>query len=439
MDLRLITLFLFTLVFASCHEDAVVVPEPYQPTSAYDAYRHGLVELGLGNSSLAKAWRSASDQSLNTPTYVQLPYTEALYFDDLKPQAYSYRMKTRRGQKITTTLKKHSDTDANVFIDLYQVSLDTMIPYIHVATADSSWTLGFEPQVDGDFILRLQPELLKAGRYVLEIKEVPSFDFPMSGRTETAILSIFGAERDAGKRIHEGNDIFASRHVPIIAATSGTISYAGERGLGGKQIYIKDEQRNLKVYFAHLDSVYVAIGDEVIRGDTIGTNGNSGNAKTTNPHLHFGIYADTGAIDPYHYIVPNRRSHRTIKADPKWVGHMVRTKNKAYFDHIDERYRNRRDSVSIHTIMYVAAAWSRSYRVRLPDGRDGYVRSGDLTRIDDTPYKKRKADKDFTIIRSLSDSMVDGVILTNESYNILGRFGTDEYVEHDDIRGWKVK
>jgi murein DD-endopeptidase MepM/ murein hydrolase activator NlpD len=49
----------------------------------------------------------------------------------------------------------------------------------------------------------------------------------------------------------------------------------------------------------------VSIGERVVRGDVLGTVGNTGNARTTPPHLHFGIYErGRGAIDPYWFIAP---------------------------------------------------------------------------------------------------------------------------------------
>ncbi len=39
-------------------------------------------------------------------------------------------------------------------------------------------------------------------------------------------------------------------------------------------------------------------GDVVAPGTPLGTVGNTGNARTTPPHLHYGIYGREGALDP---------------------------------------------------------------------------------------------------------------------------------------------
>lgn len=58
-------------------------------------------------------------------------------------------------------------------------------------------------------------------------------------------------------------------------------------------------------YYAHLDGYAEGIktGDTVLAGDTIGYVGNTGNARTTPPHLHFGAYTATGALDPLPLLV----------------------------------------------------------------------------------------------------------------------------------------
>jgi murein DD-endopeptidase MepM/ murein hydrolase activator NlpD len=62
-----------------------------------------------------------------------------------------------------------------------------------------------------------------------------------------------------------------------------------------------DQKRRHSYYFAHLDSQYVRAGQRVKQGDTLGTVGNTGNARFTPAHLHFGIY-QSRSKDPLHYI-----------------------------------------------------------------------------------------------------------------------------------------
>jgi len=52
-----------------------------------------------------------------------------------------------------------------------------------------------------------------------------------------------------------------------------------------------------------LDAFAIASGDTVKRGDVLGFVGNTGNARTTPPHLHFGIYSG-GPVDPVPFLQP---------------------------------------------------------------------------------------------------------------------------------------
>jgi murein DD-endopeptidase MepM/ murein hydrolase activator NlpD len=121
------------------------------------------------------------------------------------------------------------------------------------------------------------------------------------GKDDKAIQSFWGAPRDGGKRSHEGNDIFAPKGTNLLALTDGEITRLTNTGIGGKTVWLYDRERDLRYYYAHLDEQLVRKGQWVQRGDVVGTVGNTGNARTTPPHLHFGIY-DNGAIDPYTFL-----------------------------------------------------------------------------------------------------------------------------------------
>jgi hypothetical protein len=124
--------------------------------------------------------------------------------------------------------------------------------------------------------------------------------FPVAGK-KSNIGSFWGDVREGGKRKHEGIDIFAKRGTPVVAVCDGFISSVGNGGIGGKTIWLQTAGFKT-IYYAHLDEQKVKGGEFVRKGEVIGTVGNTGNARTTAPHLHFGIYTWTGAVNPLPYV-----------------------------------------------------------------------------------------------------------------------------------------
>lgn len=141
-----------------------------------------------------------------------------------------------------------------------------------------------------------------AGTYGIVLRTDPVLTFPVAGRSDRDIQSFWGDSRGGGERQHEGNDIFAPRGTPVVAVTDGRVRSTRVTERGGKTVWLRDaEGRGLAYYYAHLDTQLVQEGDYVARGDTLGRVGNTGNARTTPPHLHFGIYR-RGARDPWAYL-----------------------------------------------------------------------------------------------------------------------------------------
>jgi murein DD-endopeptidase MepM/ murein hydrolase activator NlpD len=105
----------------------------------------------------------------------------------------------------------------------------------------------------------------------------------------------------SGGRFHEGNDLFAPKGSPVRAAVSGTVELI-QGTIGGLQFNLYGSD-GIKYLGSHLDSAGKT-GD-VGAGDVIGYVGNSGNAEGTNPHLHFGMYRDGIALNPYPTLVAN--------------------------------------------------------------------------------------------------------------------------------------
>ena len=100
-------------------------------------------------------------------------------------------------------------------------------------------------------------------------------------------------------RVHEGQDIFAPKGTPIYSATEGYVYNVGENRLGGQTVSIIGAGGRV-YYYAHLDSYApnLAEGDYVTTQTVLGYVGTTGNAQGTPPHLHFGVYTSSGAINP---------------------------------------------------------------------------------------------------------------------------------------------
>jgi murein DD-endopeptidase MepM/ murein hydrolase activator NlpD len=121
---------------------------------------------------------------------------------------------------------------------------------------------------------------------------------PLEDVRKKAIADTWQAARGEG-RMHEGQDIFAPRGTPILSATSGYIYNIGENNLGGQTVSVISKGGRV-YYYAHLDSYArgIKIGDRVTTRTVLGYVGTTGNAQGTPPHLHFGVYTSTGAINP---------------------------------------------------------------------------------------------------------------------------------------------
>ena len=128
---------------------------------------------------------------------------------------------------------------------------------------------------------------------------------PVQGIKRHGLKDTWGASRSQG-RAHEGIDILAPRGTKVYRATDGLIADLRNNNLGGKVIWVMGPAGSWH-YYAHLDSHKrgLNVGDAVKKGDLIGYVGNTGNARSTAPHLHYGIYLNgkgRGAVNPFPYL-----------------------------------------------------------------------------------------------------------------------------------------
>ena len=145
-----------------------------------------------------------------------------------------------------------------------------------------------------------------------------SLQMPVVGITPAHLANSWGDARDGGRRRHKGIDIFAPKGTGVVAVADGIISYIGEQPKGGLCLWLATENGQ-SFYYAHLDRWASGLfeGMEVRSGDLLGYVGNTGNARTTPPHLHFGVNDNDEMVNPYPILtraVPVKRARVAVES-----------------------------------------------------------------------------------------------------------------------------
>ena len=144
--------------------------------------------------------------------------------------------------------------------------------------------------------------------YTLATQEPPAvLPSPVASSGTPRLFDSWGNPRSGGRR-HQGIDIFAPRDTPVRSTTSGIVTGVGTNNLGGQVVWILGPGLE-RHYYAHL-SRYGEFrpGDRVEPGAIIGYAGNTGNARGGPVHLHYGIYRNGAAQNPYPRLAAGAQS-----------------------------------------------------------------------------------------------------------------------------------
>lgn len=135
------------------------------------------------------------------------------------------------------------------------------------------------------------PNVIRSGQ-VLTVPSGASWVCPVG---PASFFNDWGFPRSGG-RYHEGNDLFTSRGTPVRAPVAGEVEFIVGT-IGGNQFNLHgvDGARYLGSHMASFEGS----NRTVAAGEIVGYVGTSGNAQGTSPHLHFGIYLNGQAVNPY--------------------------------------------------------------------------------------------------------------------------------------------
>lgn len=151
---------------------------------------------------------------------------------------------------------------------------------------------------------------------------------PISTISKKDIADTWQSPRGSSRK-HEGQDILAPRGTPVLSVTNGYVMNVGENTLGGLTVSVVGDGGRV-YYYAHLDSYAPALseGDYVTEQTLLGYVGTTGNALGTPPHLHFGVYTASGAINPLP-LLTNRGMNRPVERTSRLQEGLITPKPKA--------------------------------------------------------------------------------------------------------------
>ncbi len=119
------------------------------------------------------------------------------------------------------------------------------------------------------------------------------------------VTSIFGEWRrfnDGHRNQHLGLDLFALEGSKVKVVNAGTVVLVRDTFLAGNVVVVAHGSGIASAYF-HLSKTSVAEGDTVAQGAEVGLAGHTG--RTTGPHLHIGVWAPGGWVDPAEFFKLN--------------------------------------------------------------------------------------------------------------------------------------
>jgi murein DD-endopeptidase MepM/ murein hydrolase activator NlpD len=155
--------------------------------------------------------------------------------------------------------------------------------------------------VDEDFARRVQSAAtdLSDLRGLSDTAQIMPLRRPAENTSES---SGFGVRLDpfTGRpAFHSGQDFAGAFLDPVEATGPGIVSFTGVRSGYGNTVEI-DHGHGFKTRYAHLESIFVAVGQQVALGQKLGAMGSTG--RSTGPHLHYEVWVNGRAQNPMRFV-----------------------------------------------------------------------------------------------------------------------------------------
>jgi peptidoglycan glycosyltransferase len=95
---------------------------------------------------------------------------------------------------------------------------------------------------------------------------------------------------------HPGIDLSSPQGVPVYAADSGLVIFAGWTGIGYGNAVLIDHGNGFQTLYGHLSQISTVCSSVVEKGELIGLSGDTGNSSGA--HLHFEVRVPGGYLNP---------------------------------------------------------------------------------------------------------------------------------------------
>jgi len=184
---------------------------------------------------------------------------------------------------------------------MYGVSPQAIVDFpFNTFINDETFALavGQELVVPGGVVTKTKPWLSSKEKAKTEIASLPA---PVFSGDQQFIWPTHGTITQRFSWYHRAIDIANPAAPPVVAAQGGRIIVAGWTGVRAYGIHvIIDHGNGYKTLYAHLSSLNVSVGQQVLRGQIIGRMGSTG--RSTGVHLHFEIRTPKGNVNPLGYL-----------------------------------------------------------------------------------------------------------------------------------------
>jgi hypothetical protein len=102
---------------------------------------------------------------------------------------------------------------------------------------------------------------------------------------------------------HKGIDIAGELNSPIFAVDDGQVTKSYYSDTYGNVVFIRHSNNNLETVYAHLNKRNVEVGQNIVKGEIIGSMGNTG--ESNGVHLHFEVHENEWTFEKENAFNPS--------------------------------------------------------------------------------------------------------------------------------------